>query len=100
MDRTDHHRLEGFIEQVRRTFPDAEKTCTEGGCVQFAILLRMYAEAGTVMYDQIAGHAYLKLGEVGYDIRGRIAVNDHDVPLLDYDDGNIEEINKLFQLRA
>ena len=99
MSEVHHGSVEHFIDQVKRTFPNAETVCTDGGCIQFAIMLKMVFHAGHVYYDEVRGHAYWGVDDVAYDITGRHKLDPFWVKLLAVEGGDEPRIQRLLELR-
>ena len=50
-----------IISRLNKIFPTAQEICTQGMCIQFALLLKSIWPQGTILYDQ--DHAIVNFPE-------------------------------------
>jgi len=81
-----------FIELVRECFPNAQKICTEGSCIRFALILKHQYPKGQILYN--SNHAIFEYENRFYDINGFTKKTNH-IPLTDYGIIQLDNILKL-----
>lgn len=70
MNKNKHEKILAIIESIRKSHCDIEFLYLMGQCYNFTLILKtIYPEAIT-WYSQIEGHAYTKIDNIFYDVRG------------------------------
>lgn len=78
-----------FINRLRESIPNSVEIFTNGGCVQFCLILSERFPNGQLMYDE--NHAIFRLDQFCYDITGKVEQGS-SIPLTDFSPHKIDKI--------
>lgn len=75
--------VEALIFEIRKATPCGLVKYMRGGCFHLFVTLKLAFPDAECWYDHVEGHAYTKINDAFYDIRGKVDAPEHTAPLLD-----------------